>query len=396
MPRPARRGWVVVASTSGGNAREQHPRIPYASELLDVWVTRELDVCPWDGFGGFNPSVHRDSKGQWRCTVRCADYSMPDGSPVVPSSGRIQNRNVMVELDDDLEVSRVIEMRECFEPGLVTSNQVAGVEDLRLFETEQDGLCAISTAMQFNRDSKQEIVLLILDTPYQITDAIPLRGLWSRGHQKNWSPFDKSLGCRLLYSVEKGGIHDGHGMIELAHGLDIEHNPEDTPDFPAELQALASGRTAATPRVYRNGGMDVKLIQKHPRMAAPVTGKVDLGPFALRGGSQLVPLDQNPISSAPCDRYLGIAHGVRMFGTYKFYWHVIYTTDYRGVMLQRSAPMKLSTSGIEFAAGLAIDFDHDRAVISFGTEDRTAHLAETTISSLVAQLRPVSMAGDRP
>ena len=90
----------------------------------------ELDVCPWDGFWPFNPSVHRDSRGRWRCTVRCADYNMIGGSPVVPSSGRIQNRNLMVELDDDLEPVRVIEMRERFGADLIASTKVAGVEDL--------------------------------------------------------------------------------------------------------------------------------------------------------------------------------------------------------------------------------------------------------------------------
>lgn len=71
----------------------------------------------------------------------------------------------------------------------------------------------------------------------------------------------------------------------------------------------------------------------------------------------------------------------------KCYWHVLYVVDGRGKMTSASEPMKLAESGIEFAAGLAID--GDRVVISFGIDDMECRIGETSLSAVLSVLRPV-------
>jgi len=356
--------------------------LPHASQMFATWSVRELAVCPWDGFWPFNPSVIRTRDGRWLCSVRCADYSMPGGRPRINATGRVTNRNVIAMLDPTtLEPVSIVEMHEQHaEP--VLSNKVSGVEDLRLFETDADGLCAVATAMQFNRDDRQEIVVLELDAKYQIIDATPLRGMWSKTHQKNWTPYDKSEGVRLVYSLERGGVHNGHRMIVPRHGLEIPPMAinEAAIGVVRYGQHMTQMRTAA-PNLYRNGSLETKVIRRHPKMNRPDSERADSGPFTLRGGTQLVEIEPN--------RWLGVAHGVRLFGSFKFYWHVLYTMNRDGAMLERSEPFKLSAGGIEFAAGLALDPATDRAVISFGTDDESAWLGVTTLPDLVKQLRPI-------
>ena len=52
------------------------------------------------------------------------------------------------------------------------------------------------------------------------------------------------------------------------------------------------------------------------------------------------------------------------------YWHVWYLVDASGKLTATSAPMKLVSNGIEFAAGLAIE--GERVVVSFGVDDMLA------------------------
>ncbi len=308
---------------------------------------------------------------------------MPGGRPMLNGSGRIVNRNVIATIDPETwRPVSVVEISECHDEPIV-SDKIRGLEDLRLFETETDGLLAVATAMQFNRDGKQEIVVCSFDAAYQVCDVAPLRGLWSKTHQKNWTPYDKTNSVRLLYSVERGGIHDGQGMSLPRHGIKIPPMSidESAIGVVAYGQRMMSMRSA-TPHMYKNGSLETKVLRRHPRQ--PQIDKertVDTGPFSLRGGSQLVQIAK--------DRWLGVGHGVRLFGALKFYWHVFYTVCARGILRERSAPFKLSTTGIEFAAGLAYDPAACAFVISFGTDDERAWLGIADHASVMATLQPV-------
>ena len=99
----------------------------------------------------------------------------------------------------------------------------------------------------------------------------------------------------------------------------------------------------------------------------------------LRGGTQLVRVAD--------DAWLGIGHEMKFLNNLKFYWHTFYLVDAKGKMKAASAPMKLASNGIEFAAGMAID--GDRVVISFGVDDMECKIGETRLSAVMELLRPV-------
>lgn len=390
---------------------------PYVWELLP-WQQVTLDAQPSGAFytagnaWGFNPSVLRRANGQWLCTVRYANYCMPGGVGVLSPSGRIQNQNVILELDPiDWSISRTITMREL--DGLPRVYPACtGFEDLRLVETSEGALYAIATAMQLSSAGKQEAVLLDLSEPgdprgdYQIVNAVPLRGDWSRDHQKNWTPYAFSMAPRLVYSVERGGIYElvnGDDDIEECvqstspHPVTEACPPIDPPPgFGTPAKLSGGGR----PLNYSNRGTEIRIMGGAARMSAPAAGSAREDRFPLRGGSQLIPLP-----GTGGREWLGVAHGMRLVGTFKFYWHVFYTMDARGVMQRRSPPMKLSTHGIEFCAGLALDISEpdpiddttlDRLVLSFGTEDYEAHLGITNLQSVIERLEPVHTPSSKP
>jgi hypothetical protein len=361
-----------------------------------------LDVCPFPEMWGFNPSIIRRADGTWLCSVRCANYHMAGGVAHVDPSGVVNNRNVMVTLDP-ATFSPIASVEMCeIDDRPRRYLRCVGYEDLRLVETARDGLCAVATAMQLNTAGKQEIVVLSLDADYQIVRSQPLRGSWSDDHQKNWTPYQGTDELRLVYSLERGGIYDRGGPIIDPHHLVSADDPVAAPDLPEHLAAAWLGPEPALPirkiQQHRVGAAEVRMMNAAPRMNRPGAGTQRVDHFPLRGGSQLTPLDSRcagaPAGSRADAIYLGIGHGMRIVGTFKFYWHVFYTMNEDGQMLAKSRPFKISASGIEFCAGLALDPapgpGFERVVISFGTEDHDAHLGVMNLHDVLGLLEPIA------
>jgi hypothetical protein len=108
-------------------------------------------------------------------------------------------------------------------------------------------------------------------------------------------------------------------------------------------------------------------------------GRVRLpGYEGLRGGSQLV--------RVAAEAWLGLGHEMKFVSGRKHYWHTWYLVDSRGKLTAVSEPMKLASEGIEFAAGIAID--GDRVVVSFGVDDMTCRLGETSLAAVLEKLLP--------
>ena len=217
------------------------------------------------------------------------------------------------------------------------------------------------------------MALLDLSSEGDITDARPLRGLWSDRPQKNWSPFDGADDVRLLQSIERGVVVSDRGIVSAGTAPD----PGGAPEPPGVRPPSKSGveiRVVSTARSGTPAGA--------PR--SPATARRSApGSTELRGGSQLVQIER--------DRWLGVAHETRLTHAdhRKLYWHTLYTVDSRGVMLQRSVPFKLSPAhGIEFAAGLAVD-DRGGVAISYGTDDHDAWIGVTTLGEIERALDPV-------
>lgn len=398
---------------------------PMIGDLIE-WQTFPLDVCPFEEMWGFNPSVCRRTDGRWIASVRCASYSMKGGTARFASwvdPGVTVNRNVMLTLDPaSFRPTSVIEMCE-LDDRAKPYTKCIGYEDLRLVEMN-GRMHAVATAMQLSRTGKQEIVLLDLDDDYQIVGSQPLRGSWSDAHQKNWTPYldhpQAEAGDPLLvFSLERGQLHDRQGIALASHPAVA---PQETPDLPEHLMQAWIGKERATGlqrQLRAPGAMEVRLAPQHPRMARPGNGTKRIDTFPLRGGSQLVPLPEDALYQLACMRFpmtdrawLGIGHGMRIIGGFKFYWHVLYTMDDCGRMTGRSRPFKLADTGIEFCAGLAIDPStsalpfgraarpdasalapaqprEPRIVCSFGIDDHDAMIGIAPLSQALSLIEPL-------
>lgn len=351
-------------------ATAKQVQIQEASRVLR-WTTSRLQIAPPDGYWAFNPSIIRLPDGRWLCSVRTANYHLPetaggtairleelalDGSErvgcVAVPQGRhspkiVFNRNVMLELDPTTWATTrqtEIEERDGGERELVP---VRGYDDLRLAWTARDRLCAIANVNHFKASAPREICVLDLDDDHHIVRAQPLRGTWSEIAQKNWTPFVGTGSLRLVYSVERGGIHTRIGRIVSPREKNM-----------AERELRAGGQ----PSVY--------------------AGEEQI---TLRGGTQLI-----QCAGLGLDRWLGLAHGVSDLGeSGMHYWHAWYSTDHNGTLLAQSRPMKLSAARIEFAAGLAYDPDADELVVSFGMGDDTPMIGRAPTAQVLRQLQPI-------
>ena len=165
--------------------------------------------------------------GRWLCSIRMSNYHMPGSRPDTdPPKGPIRNRNLMVELDPSTwRPIRTVEMFDHSIEGKRGTWTGAGFEDLRLAWTDS-GLCAIASAMRPNPDTGGvvEVVVLDLDSDYQIIKATPLRGTWSAQHQKNWQAYQGThpapCGCctrrsRVACTIAADGVVTVHDPIHI-------------------------------------------------------------------------------------------------------------------------------------------------------------------------------------
>jgi hypothetical protein len=337
------------------------------------WRVTDISLRPFKGMWSLNPSIHYDGM-VWRCSLRCADYAMPNGVTIRSDrakEGQSRTKNAMVIFDPkDWRPIEIYKMREHDRHPRGDASSV-GFEDIRLFRTDQGGLQGIAASLHLqrtNRSRKQlpEQVILSFGSDYDIVTAQPLRGEWSGVAQKNWAPFDGSPAPRFLYAIDRGETIDA--LVEGGHG--ITHAPSASMRERAKERARESARGRS--RDERDRARQVHRVLEAPPLDHPVCE-------GLRGGTQLVRIDE--------DKWLGLGHEMRLVRNRKFYWHVWYLVDARGKLQAASDRMKLATNGIEFASGLAIE--SDRVVVSYGVDDMEAYLGETSLGAVLGILRPI-------
>lgn len=404
-----------------------------AKDLIP-WQVTDISLRPYDGYWSFNPSIHFDGT-TWRCVLRCCDYAMPGGVTIRSKNARStgqQTKNAMVILDPtSWQPSTIYKMQES-DSYPRTSTPHVGYEDMRLFKTDKGGLQGIAASLHLKRDRDArspagapqhhppEQVLLSFDDAYNIVAVRPIRGAaWSGTPQKNWVPFDRCGEPLFLYSIGKGTLFDGTGMVEGAAAVvrpSTAPRPIEGPGFvlrqgalpsaaPDPAQRAADRREPPKPpakpidrRTMIRGG-DVQMVRgrrlaldasaSRPTArsitshvgsgAARVTRQALMPRYSgLRGGTQLVRIGEGA--------WLGIGHEMKFINNKKYYWHTWYVVDSRGKLIGVSEPMKLASNGIEFAAGMGID--GDRVVVSFGVDDMECKLGETKLSAVMEMLRP--------
>ncbi len=409
-----------------------------AKDLLP-WKVTDISHRPYDGMWSMNPSIHFDGV-TWRCVLRCCDYAMPNGITIrnkARPTGQ-QTKNAMVLLDPTSWAAiRVFKMLE--RDGLPRAPVPhVGYEDMRLFRTDAGGLQGIAASLHLRRGSTPagplqnqpgsqnqppEQVLLSFDDAYNIVGAQPLRGEWSGTPQKNWAPFDDCAEPRFLYSIGKGTLFDAggsvHGDRALVRPSAASRQLSTPPALPSPTPSPPEPRVTEAPAAPERKQEDRRAAPKRLDLRTLVRGSsvqvvrgkrkaADVSPVimtrraiavrggestrvmgagrsllpryeGLRGGTQLVRVDEGA--------WLGIGHEMKFVNSKKYYWHVFYLVDSRGVVMAASEPMKLAPNGIEFAAGMAID--GDRVVISFGVDDMACKIGETRLSAVLGGLQKV-------
>ena len=363
---PGSPGWGAEHN-DGGEISRICELIPL--EVTDISINPYNDDWSHSDRHSFNPSIHFDGK-TWLCSLRTSNYTYENGIEIkAPRSHPMvtRSRNVMLVLDPKtwkpIHIHKIEEKDGHPRNGACTS---WGFEDIRLFRTAQGelrGICAslqlgterVVTAAQslifgrggeVNARGMAEQVLLTFNEQFDIVGAKPIRVPgYTRRPQKNWPPFDGLREPRFLYSIDDSAVFGVDGQI-----------------------GKWGASMATTPR--GTGGPGIAIGDY----------------YNLRGSSQLIRVAN--------DLWLGIGHDGRYVGGIKIYCHTFYTTDDTGLLTARSAPFRLRSDGggIEFAAGLAID--GDRAVISYGIDDASSWLAETSLEAVLAMLKPTGATRD--
>jgi hypothetical protein len=315
--------------------------------------------------------------------MRCADYHRPGGITITSTRGRVITRNVIMVLDpESLRPISTTEAVEC-DSGKRHSCATYGYEDLRLFEVGSTSeILGIATTFQLREFSKPEMVIVHFGERGEIASVDTIRGnlssSWSDFAQKNWAPFDRFDVPRFLYSIERG-------ITFNAKGPETENDPK----------WCHVAKASSFPRggeVTYSGSVETRMMTpRQPAAGAPPRIMYDWSAPGLRGGSQLIKLrapTHRGLLGVDPDMWLGIGHEIGRAG----YEHRFYQVTTAGALVARSQPFKLSSCGVEFAAGIAIWPDRDRLVVSYGIEDDRAELGETTLSAVLAILEPMEKA----
>jgi len=175
-----------------------------ASDEFSGFTSKLIDIVPEPSHEKLlNPSI-MISNGRKCGVVRQVNYHIVNGYyHWDDKSNCIQTKNWWVDFDSNWNVTSKREILDltCTPR---TDFPAHGFEDCRIFH--KDGTDYLScTVADFTKtsdgDGAREIVLLTLDNKHDAIKATPLRGDWSKYHQKNWMPFDSLEGFQWVYST---------------------------------------------------------------------------------------------------------------------------------------------------------------------------------------------------
>jgi glycosyltransferase involved in cell wall biosynthesis len=296
------------------------------SEDCPSFKSQKLGFTPEDGWTAMNPSIARLGEAMF-CVVRTVNYTMDDEGRYlikgVEDDGKvgcnanatnpIHTRNWLVRIENDLSA----EVRnELLPPGNMPVGWplVIGFEDMRLFSSDRS-MWTSSTVRQIHQDGNCEQVLARIDLNkdgYVVGDDYKRMLRQPRVTEKNWMPIDGSNPIRFMY--------------RLGHVVDSD-------------------------------GKDI-VVNKPP---------VDVG--QISGGSQVIPWMGGWLCLVHEARPLPDKHYKR------YYWHRFAYLNHEFKLINISHPFVFQEKQIEFAAGLCWHPDGKRFVISYGVQDKEAHIA---------------------
>lgn len=199
-------------------------------------------------------------------------------------------------------------------------NFVTGIEDLRLFEHEEK-LYAIGTSRTTNISGVNEMIVVHLNSQYQIEKVVRLKGYSDNECQKNWVPITYNDKIHFLYSSDP--------FILLK------------PD-------LETG--------------ECNVVERR-------TPKYNL--TNCRGSSQVIKYDNG---------FLYIVHEIIHKDNRRYYYHRFIYLDSNLEVEKISDPFYFIDKTIEYCAGLALV--DNQLWITFGYEDKKAYLIKMDIKNL--------------
>jgi tetratricopeptide (TPR) repeat protein len=300
-----------------------------AAGWLGLEILPALDVTDEPGWACLNPSVCRSDDRQ-AVIVRQCNYRIENGRYVIDDpNGVIRTRNHLAPLNAALEtpgwfpvVAEEADMQQPLAPRFPFP--VRGYEDCRLLRW-RGHWWATATVRDTTPEGLCEMALLRLDDNGKIREEVLLRGDWSSRHQKNWMPLVDGDDLLFVYSLDPTVI--------------LKYDPE-------------------------------------RRVAAPYRESEPAGACEhLRGGSQLL---RTPAG------WLGVCHEAAIpAGGPRTYLHRFFLLDSDLRLAGLSEPFRFTAEPIEFCAGLALDQNGQRLLLSFGVNDAQAFIGTVDLGRVL-------------
>ena len=283
-------------------------------------------------WGATNPSIGHNGKTLYATTIRSSNYHIDKVGSYVPNFGnKFLNRVYFSELDRDWKLKK---LRQIDFDGLEVSFG-RGVEDTKLFY--RDGWWMTGVVMEKTHTPSARMATFKLDVrKNKVTDYVKFPGRDARVPEKNWMiPYEPTGEFDWVY---------GPNQIVVGH----------------VVQAWMT---------------DSPVVEN------------------LRGNSNLISFGD--------DAYLGVMHRTFFNKTSPYvsttfatvqsnlrdYVHYFVLFDRSGFIQEITPGFRFHAPGVEFAAGLALKGDH--AVVSFGRNDVSSHLAFIDVEYIFKSLQPV-------
>jgi hypothetical protein len=309
---------------------EEYPTIKQLGGTV-VDLLRYPDVAD-PRWSAFNPSIGHNGKSVYATTIRSSNYYIDKlGSYITFFGTEFLTRLYYSELDRDWKLKK---LRRIDFDGLEVSFG-RGVEDAKLFY--RDGWYFTGVVLEKEHTPSARMAIFELDTrKNKVVNYTKLPGRDPKVPEKNWMlPYEPSEHFDWVYGANQ--IVNGHVMQSWMTDCDTIHN--------------------------------------------------------LRGNSNLVSLGD--------DTYLGVMHRTfynktspyvaTTFSTVQSvlrdYVHYFVRFDKFGYIIEMSEGFRFHAPGVEFAAGLV--FKGDQAIVSFGRNDVSSHLAFINKDFILKSLLPV-------
>lgn len=292
-------------------------------ELLDIPYISDFDGIT--KYNPLNPSiVPSKTENGFYINCRLVNYHQDTNTGMYTIYDKlriIRTRNMLLEVNEDLEVISQKEIHDRFEDLERNSRITVGLEDMRLF-WQGDDLCFSATTLEGDPTSCPTIAMgqIKLSEECVIEKYVCMEKPTPGRQEKNWIPVPGQSSTSAIY------------MFDPFTVLDCD---------------MDTGKTAET----------FKQFQKY-----------NLGD--LRGSSGVIPYQ---------DGYLTITHQITIYHNRRYYFHrFVYfeVCEGRYTIHSITYPFYFLEKEIEFCSGLCENPKRDTFLITFGLKDREAHLIE--------------------